>query len=514
MITEDQTEVVRFLSDPLSYGTGADGVQRIDTHGAVVFLTGDRAYKMKRAVYFEYMDFSTLARRERFCRAEVELNSRTAPDLYIGVVAVTRSPEGSFALNGGGEAVEWLVEMHRFEESGVLDKVALRGEFDDRLAAQLAETACDFLAFAEVHREEDACDTIADIVAETARLLPEGVGSMFEKDDVDRLTRAQRGAVERLGPSLEARRLNGFVRHGHGDFHLRNVCLIDCRPTLFDAIEFNDRLAISDVLYDLAFLLMDLIHRNLGAQANLILNRYLERTGDYVGIELLSLYLSVRAGIRAFTAVPAAASQSDPEVAERVRVGAREYLALAAGFLERSRPTLAAVGGLSGSGKSTQAKVVAPLLPGSAGGVVLRSDVMRKTMLGKAETERLGPEGYSREMSGRVYEALRSTAAKLLAAGHSVVVDAVHANEAERTAIAAVAAAADADFTGLWFTAELETMAARIEKRTHDASDATVEVLRQQSGYDLGDLTWRRISTDGSKEQTSRLVREALGRAS
>ncbi len=510
MITEDQTEAIHFLSDPLSYGSGADGVQRIDTHGAVVFLVGEHAYKMKRAVYFEYMDFSTLARRERFCRAEVDLNSRTAPEIYLGVRPVTREADGSLALGGAGEAVEWLVEMRRFEESGVLDKVALRGEFDRELAGKLAETACDFLQSAEVHREEGACDTIADIVAETARLLPEGVGSMFDQAEVDHLTGAQSAAVERLADALEARRIEGFVRHGHGDFHLRNVCLIDGRPTLFDAIEFNDRLAISDILYDLAFLLMDLVHRGLRAQANLILNRYLERTGDFAGIELLSLYLSVRAGIRAFTAIPAAASQSDPEVAERVRVGAREYIALAAEFLEQSRPRLVAVGGLSGSGKSTQAKVAAALLPGPVGGIVLRSDVLRKAMLGKHETERLGPESYTREMSDRVYEALRTTAGTLLAAGHSVVVDAVHAHEAERSAIAAVAAAAGADFTGLWFSAAFETMAARIEKRSQDASDATVDVLKQQTGYDLGDLTWPEISTDGDKEQTAERIKDVL----
>ncbi len=510
MIVEDQTEVIEFLCRPGSYGLDVNEVQHIDTHGAVVFLAGDRAYKMKRAVYFEYMDFSTLDRREQCCRAELRLNRRTAPETYLGVVAVTRQANGGLALDGAGTPLEWLVYMRRFAEADVLDKVALRGEFDDALAIRVADMACDFLDSCEVRREEGVCDTMADIVAETARLLPEGVGDMFSQADVDELSQRQIAAVQNLSARLAARRLTGFIRHGHGDFHLRNICLIEGQPTMFDAIEFNDRLAISDVLYDLAFLLMDLIHRGLGGPANLILNRYLERSGDFGGVGLLALYLSVRAGIRAFTAIPAAANQDDPEIAQRVRRGGVEYLALATRCLEPVTPSLIAVGGLSGSGKSTQAKLLAPMQGGPIGAVALRSDVLRKSLMGVAATDPLGPQGYTAEVTAKVYQALRTTAADLLTAGQSVVVDAVHARAAERQLIEAVARKAGARFSGIWLDPSEQVMAARIEQRGRDASDATVAVLQQQLTYDLGDMTWRRIAAEGEAAEVADAVAQAL----
>jgi len=506
MIVENQTEVIEFLCHPGSYDPDAGEVQRIDTHGAVVFLTGDRAYKMKRAVFFEYMDFSTLDRREQCCRAELRLNSRTAPTTYLGVLAVTREGDGSLALNGDGSPVEWLVHMRRFAEAGVLDKVALRGDFDDALAVRVADMACDFLDSCAIHREEGVCDTMADIVAETARLLPEGVGDMFSQADVDELSRRQMAAVQNLSVPLAARRAAGFIRHCHGDFHLRNICLIDGQPTMFDAIEFNDRLAISDVLYDLAFLLMDLIHRGLAGQANLIFNRYLERSGDFGGVGLLALYLSVRAGIRAFTAIPAAANQDDPEIAQRVRLGAVEYLALAIRCLEPETPSLIAVGGLSGSGKSTQAKLLARTQGGPIGAVVLRSDVLRKSLMAVAATDTLGPQGYTADVTAKVYAALRTNAAALLSAGQSVVVDAVHARPDERQLIEGVAREAGARFAGIWLAPSEAVMAARIEQRERDASDATVEVLLQQLSYDLGDMTWTRVSAEGAPSEVFEAV--------
>ena len=512
MIVEDQTEVIEFLSDPEAYGPSIESVQHIDTHGAVVFLAGDRAYKLKRAVYFEYMDFSTLARREHCCRAELTLNSRTAPETYLGVLAVTREADGELAIDGAGNAVEWLVHMRRFEECGVLDKVALRGEFDAALAARVADMACDFLAAAEVRGEAGAADTIPDIVGETARLLPEGIGDLFSRQQVDELCAHQRELTLKMSTRLEARRTGGFVRHCHGDFHLRNVCLIEGRPTMFDAIEFNDRLAVADILYDLAFLLMDLIHRDLAGHANLILNRYLERLGDYGGIPLLPLYLSVRAGIRAFTAIPAAANQSDPEIARRVRQGAGEYLDLAQRFLEPARPRLVALGGLSGSGKSSQAKLLAPSLGGAIGAVVLRSDVLRKSLMGVGQTDRLGPAGYTKEVTAEVYQSLRAGAAELLAAGQSVVVDAVHAGADERRQIEALARQAGVAFDGLWLEAPAEVMAARLSARQGDASDATVEVLGRQMSYDLGEMTWPRLSPEGSPEDVAATVGRALRR--
>jgi uncharacterized protein len=505
MIVADQSEVTAFLEQTASYDRHypdrePGDVTRIDTHGAVVFLVGNYAFKMKRAVYFEYMDFSTLERRQKCCEAEITHNQRTSPEIYRTVVAVVRGHDGELALGGEGEVVEWLVEMRRFDEDKVFDRLALRGELSADLISETADMICDFFEQISVHREPDACDTIPDIVSETVRQLAEGVPDVFSQDRADALTSRQSQACGKLAHLLEGRRKGGFVRLGHGDLHLRNICLVDGRPLLFDAIEFNDRLAISDILYDLAFLLMDLLHRGRKDHANLVLNCYLERTSDDAGVELLPLYLSVRAGIRAFTAIPAAASQSDPVIATRVRKSAAEYLDIASGFLANQMPRLVGIGGLSGSGKSTLARSLAPRMAEAAGAVVLRSDVIRKNIFGKRPTETLGPEGYTPEITQQVYAQLTARTTIILKAGQSVIVDAVHARQSERISLEEVAESAGVSFTGIWLEALRDLMARRIDDRQNDASDATTDVLDAQLGYDPGNISWAIIDGSGACE--------------
>ena len=292
MITEDQTAVIDALASPSTHG-GAP-VERIDTHTAIVFLAGSRAWKLKRAVRFDYLDFSTVERRKAMCDAEVRLNRRIAPAVYRGVVAVTRAPDAA---------------------------------------------------------------------------SPE---------------------LDRRGALLDARREAGLVRQCHGDLHLRNIVMLEGQPTLFDAVEFNDEIACIDVIYDLAFLLMDLWRRQLPRHANAVWNGYLAETADLDGVSLLPLFLSCRAAVRAKTSATAARVQDSPERAGELRALAREYLALAERLLHPAEPCLIAVGGFSGSGKSTLALGLAPSVGAVPGAVVLRSDEIRKRLCGVPLLERLG----------------------------------------------------------------------------------------------------------------------------
>ena len=202
---------------------------------------------------------------------------------------------------------------------------------------------------------------------------------------------------------LDERRASGFVRQCHGDLHLRNIVLLDGRPTLFDGVEFNDKIACTDVLYDLAFLLMDLWRRGLPRHANAVWNRYLSDTGDLDGLSLLPLFLSCRAAVRAKTSATAARLQPDARRGNELQALAREYLAMAERLLHPPRPCLVAVGGFSGTGKSTLALGLAPSVGAVPGAVVIRSDEIRKRLSGVSPLDRLGPEGYSSEMSERVY---------------------------------------------------------------------------------------------------------------
>jgi predicted kinase len=312
--------------------------------------------------------------------------------------------------------------------------------------------------------------------------------------------------METLAPVLAEQARD--VRHCHGDLHLGNVFLDGETPMLFDCIEFNDFYAIIPPLYDLAFLLMDLLARDERLLANRTLNAWImardsHRWPDVMrSLGALPLYLAMRAEIRAKTEARRPGGAQD----------ARRYLdvALAAGHRHGGLARVIAIGGLSGTGKSTIARALVPLVGGAIGGVHLRSDEIRKRLLGVELDERLPPSAYTAEVSRRVYDTMTELARLAVGAGMAVVVDAVQAREAERHAIEDVARAAGVRFDGVWLEAPAAVLEARIAGRRGDVSDATVDVLQQQMGYALGALTWKRIDVSGGTEAVSAVVRAHL----
>lgn len=507
MIVEDQSETIAFLQRAKTHG-GTE-VERIDTHGAVIFLAGDRAYKLKRAVKFPYMDFSTIDKRRRACEAELRVNSRTAPELYRRAMPVTRGPHG-LELGGAGRIVEWLVVMRRFDQDTLFDRLASRNALTPARMSALAERIAQFHQEAEKRPDHGGAAGLAWHIEANSKGTQDATPGVFAANVASTVEAGCRDAARRLHDLLERRREAGFVRHCHGDLHLRNICLVDDVPTLFDAIEFDERIACIDMLLDLAFLLMDLERRNLRALANAAFNRYLEVTGDYDGLAALPLFMACRAWTRAHTMAAAAAAQTDRAAQSAMYTQARGALDLAASLLAPKPARLVAIGGLSGTGKSTVARQIAPDLGPAPGGVVLRSDVLRKRLCGAAESERLGPEGYTPEMSAKVYATMISTSETIARAGQAAIVDAVFARPDERAAVRAAAGASGVAFTGIWLTGDLSVLEARIAARRHDASDATVDVVRQQAQYDLGGLDWAQVDAGGTPEATLEAVRNVL----
>jgi aminoglycoside phosphotransferase family enzyme/predicted kinase len=498
MIVEDQSEVVGLLESPSTHG-GAR-VERIDTHSAVVFLTGQRAYKLKRAVRYDYLDFSTAERRRAMCEAEVRLNRRTAPALYRGVVPINRQRSGALALGGAGAPVDWVVDMNRFSQEALFDRLAATGRLELELMPSLAVAVADFHAAAEHRPDHGGKSGMAWVIDGNAEGFREYGADVLDQAVCRRVTARARDELDMRSTLLDERRASGFVRQCHGDLHLRNIVLLDRQPTLFDAVEFNDQIACTDVLYDVAFLLMDLWRLGLPRHANAVWNTYLAAAGDLDGVSLFPLFLSCRAAVRAKTSATAARLQQHTESRGVPEDLAREYLAMADDLLRAPRPCLVAIGGFSGSGKSTLALALAPSVGAVPGAFVIRSDEIRKRLCGVSPLDRLGADAYSAEMSKRVYATAVKQAAATLRAGHSAIVDAVFARSADRQTIERIAADMSVPFVGLWLDAPEPMLVARTEQRRHDASDADANVIRMQHRQRTGPMTWHRIDASTSPE--------------
>jgi aminoglycoside phosphotransferase family enzyme/predicted kinase len=498
MVISEQRAVIDFLTSPATHG--GLPVERIDTHASIVILAGARAFKLKRAVKYDYLDFSTVDRRRRCCEAELEINKRSAPNLYIGVVPVTRRTDGSFALDGEGTPIDWLVEMKRFDQENLFDRLAARGALDVTLMPSLAKAIAWLHASATPRRDHGGRAGMQWVVHGNARGFAEFARDVLDPDIWVRVTDKALNEIDRHAGLLELRRAGGLVRHCHGDLHLRNIVLLDGEPTLFDGVEFNDKIACTDVLYDLAFLLMDLWKRGLRRHANVVWNAYLSESGDHSGLCLLPLFLSCRAAVRAKTSATAAHLESDSQRKRELETLAAEYLSMAEGFLHLPSPSVVAVGGFSGSGKSTLAMALAPGIGAIPGAIVLRSDELRKRLFGVSSLDRLGPEAYRSDVSRRVYGALAELAAAIVRSGFSVIADAVYARPSDRQEIEQIAAAASVPFTGLWLDAPEQVLVDRTARRIADVSDAGADVVHAQLVQGAGAVDWHRIDATSAAD--------------
>lgn len=511
-VAANQSEAISFLSDPASHA-GANGVECVETHGNMVFLSGSEAWKIKRAVRFAYMDFSTLEKRRDACEHEVAVNRRFSPELYLGCVPITRSASGALEFAGNGDAVEWAVHMRRFEQSALLSSIAMKGPVTDDLAKSLAGVVYASHEGADRSQTSSGSAPIRTLVRTVCASL--ATCDALDRGEVARLTNGLNAEVDRSESLLEYRATAGFVRHCHGDLHLANVVVWQGRPMLYDAIEFNDAMATIDTLYDLAFLLMDLDQHGQRRAANIVLNRYLWCSGDTCdleGLAALPLFLGLRAAIRAMVKVDRA-NQEDAEAAREDLHRAGAYLDAALEYVIRPPARLIAIGGRSGAGKTTLAAALAPFVGTAPGAVHFRSDLERKSAAGVGELERLPASSYTKESSARVYALLERKARIALAAGYPVVVDAVYAREDERQSIEAIATVLGVPFDGVWLTTDRDTLIARVGARQNDASDATPDVVDTQLQYEVGTMSpaWHLIDADGTAAETLHLAASQIG---
>ncbi|WP_192248613.1 bifunctional aminoglycoside phosphotransferase/ATP-binding protein [Mesorhizobium silamurunense] len=490
MIAENQDVVVEMLKDPSAYGE-AGPVETIETHISRIFLVGCRAFKLKRAVKLPYVDFSTPELRFAACEREMELNSPTAPGLYLGVRRITR--EGNrLALDGPGDLVDAVIEMVRFDQSKLLDRMAVAGKLTPALMTGVARMIAQYHRNAEVIHAGSGSANIGGVLEINSAGF--ATSHVFVRDEIETLNDAFRAALARHAGLLDRREASGRVRRCHGDLHLRNICLFDGEPRLFDCIEFNDQIATVDVLYDLAFLLMDMWHRGFPELANLVMNRYLDDADDEDGFILLPFFMAVRAAVRAHVTATQVEEGSPDSV--KLSAEARSYFELAQALLTQTPARLVAIGGLSGSGKTTVAEALAAHVGAPPGARIVESDRIRKAMHGVPAETRLPDKAYRPGVSERVYRQIAWRAELILAEGGSVVADAVFDKLEDRDRIERAASETNAPFAGFWLAADPSVLWRRISERKGGPSDATVDILSRQLQRDSGPLTWRKIEVD------------------
>ena len=453
----------------------------VETACARVFLTPGAAFKVKRRIALSYVDFSTPERRLWALERELAFNQAGAPGVYRAIRQVTRAASGGLEFDGGGEVVEYVLEMRRFDDRDVL---AARPEaVDGPMADRLGRAIAGFHAGAPL-RPQGGLASMRFTVGSNAGLLRE-LAPRLGTDRVEALIDLTEAELARQAPLLEARTAGGFSRRCHGDLHLGNILVEDGHPILFDCIEFNDLLSDVDVQYDLAFLLMDLDFRGRREAAVRILSAYLDEAarsfphGLWEGLAALPLMLAVRAGVRAHVW---AHSGDDAAAAAYVDAGVAH--------LSPAPARLVAVGGLSGSGKSSFARQIAPGLGASPGAVILRTDEVRKRLMGASAPAALPPQAYTGEVTARTYDAMLEAAAVMLRAGRAVVLDATFLDPTLRGRVARLAADVGVPFEGVWLQAPAEVLEARVAARVGDASDATVQTLRDQLARDPGVMDW------------------------
>ena len=480
-----QLRLAAALRDPASFGPECSSVRVIETHISWIYLTGAYAWKVKKAVDFGFLDFTTLVSRHHYCAEELRLNRRTAPRLYLEVVPIAGSVERP-VVGGAGPVLEWALKMREFSQDALLLALLARGALAPAHIDALAAAVARFHGIAARVRGDQPWGSAAEVLdvalANFAELRPriDDPANLADLDALEGWTRREHAA---RGATWASRRAAGLVRECHGDLHLGNIALVDDEITPFDCIEFNERMRWIDVVSDVAFTVMDLQHRGRRDLAQRFLNAYLERTGDYAGLAVLPYYLVYRAMVRAKVAGLRAAQRPPGDVRSAALADCRVHVDLARDEAEAGSPAIVIAHGLSGSGKTTLSQSLLERI----GALRLRSDVERKRLLGLAADARTGADVdagiYAADANRATYARLLALARTIVEAGRIALVDAAFLSRWQRDAFRTLADELDVPLVIVEFVASEAMLRRRIVERSaagNDASDADLSVLAQQ----------------------------------
>ncbi len=477
------------LLDPGAYPHAVGDIDVVETHISWVFLTGTFAYKVKRPVRHAFIDLRAPETRLFFCREEVRLNRRFAPDLYEDVCNVTASGRGEVRIDGAGPVIEHAVRMRQFRRDDELDRLLAAGAVEPEALRSFGRDLADIHARLPVAAPEETWghpSTVRRVVVDNVSECARAVAAFGLPGEVASLRAAIETRLDAGKVVMTARIEAGRVRECHGDLHAGNVVRIGSRLVAFDCMEFEPGFRWIDVAEEIAFLAADLDARGFPSHGHAFLSGYLEQSGDFAACRLLRLYRAHRALVRAKIAALRGTDMEDGPGRDSLRAHCADCIRVAGEALAPARPALVLVSGLSGVGKTRLSEQVAPRL----GAVHLRSDVERKRLAGLAGDERVTSEPgeglYSREMSDHVYERLARCAADVVAGGYTAVVDASFIRRVDRERFSRVAGDAGVEACLVQCHAPRAVVERRIEARRasgNDASDATVSILRWQERH-------------------------------
>lgn len=453
-------------------------VERIETHISTLLLVGEQAFKIKKPVDFGFLDFTELEQRKHYCEEELRLNGRLAPDIYEEVIAIS-GEQNHPQINGSGPAIEYMVKMKRFNQSDLFDHKLKNNSLNEQHIIELANTIADFHQHIEIADDKPGSaivDSISGAVIENFDQLRDFIQT--QNHDLQqlfgKLEQWSQQQTSELLPLLRQRLENGFVRECHGDMHLGNITLYQHRVTIFDGIEFNPGFRWIDVMSEIAFITMDLDSAGQSAFSSILLNHYLEETGDYAGLHLLSYYQAYRAMVRAkVTALRLAQlDKSETEYQQQFST-LKHYLEIACQYTKNIMPKLLITHGVSGTGKTH----VSQQLLKSFGFIRIRSDVERKRLYPSTEKR------YTPEATDNTYGYLHELAASILQAGYPVIIDATYLELRYRKQAWNVARSSHFPFLIVSLQFPVDILEQRISRRIengNDASEATIAVLHGQ----------------------------------